>query len=68
MLTKVLLLVCTTQVFARYHLKVPLVQIPGLGKVEGDYGESSSNKSFYKFEGVPYATPPVGKYRFEVST
>lgn len=44
----------------------PIVDIPGLGKVEGRHAKSLNNKPFFSFEGVPYAEPPVGKNRFKV--
>ncbi|RZC33704.1 venom carboxylesterase-6-like [Asbolus verrucosus] len=51
-----------------YGQSPPLVNIPTLGTVEGGYGESLEGRSFYAFEGVPYARPPVGKYRFREPT
>lgn len=44
----------------------PLVELP-LGRIVGGVRESVSGRKFYAFEGVPYAIPPVGVYRFEVS-
>lgn len=37
-----------------------------LGEVEGFTAETVSGRTYYAFEGVPYARPPVGKYRFKV--
>ncbi|XP_044261768.1 venom carboxylesterase-6-like isoform X2 [Tribolium madens] len=42
----------------------PLVDIPPLGVLQGGYKTSLKGRTFYSFEGVPYARPPVGKYRF----
>jgi hypothetical protein len=47
--------------------KLPRVYIPSLGKIEGSYGVSLKGRTFSKFEGVPYAQPPVGRLRFRVS-
>ncbi|XP_068913115.1 venom carboxylesterase-6-like [Tenebrio molitor] len=43
---------------------LPRVHIPSLGKIEGSYGVSLKGRTFSKFEGVPYAQPPVGRLRF----
>lgn len=42
------------------------VNLP-LGIVEGYVKQSFYGKKFYAFEGIPYARPPVGEYRFKVS-
>ena len=36
------------------------------GAVEGYRMTSVNGKSFHAFEGIPYAIPPVGSYRFQV--
>lgn len=38
-----------------------------LGGIRGSYQTSYSGKTFAAFEGVPYARPPIGSLRFEVS-
>lgn len=38
-----------------------------LGKVRGAYKTSHFGRTFAAFEGVPYAKPPIGNLRFEVS-
>lgn len=38
-----------------------------LGKVRGTYQKSYHGRVFSAFEGVPYAKPPTGSLRFEVS-
>ncbi|RZC40529.1 COesterase and/or Abhydrolase 3 domain containing protein [Asbolus verrucosus] len=43
----------------------PEVNLPNLGKIQGSFGKSLNGRSFFSFEGVPYAHPPVGKYRFK---
>ncbi|KAJ3644895.1 hypothetical protein Zmor_022595 [Zophobas morio] len=43
----------------------PVVELPNLGKIKGDFGKSLNGRSFYSFEGVPYARPPIGEHRFE---
>lgn len=42
------------------------VQLPQ-GIIEGSRAEAKGGKSFYKFQGIPYAEPPVGNLRFKVS-
>lgn len=43
---------------------LPQVETP-LGTIEGHIGKTVSGKSYYAFEGVPYAQPPLGKLRFK---
>ncbi|XP_068897838.1 venom carboxylesterase-6-like isoform X2 [Tenebrio molitor] len=45
--------------------KAPVVNIPHLGKIKGSFRESLNRHKYYTFEGVPYASPPVGQYRFK---
>ncbi|XP_060524289.1 juvenile hormone esterase-like [Cylas formicarius] len=42
----------------------PIVSIPD-GQVRGLELQTSSNKSFYGFQGIPYGLPPVGDLRFQ---
>ncbi|KAJ8933688.1 hypothetical protein NQ318_008406 [Aromia moschata] len=42
----------------------PRVAIP-LGDIEGSQKETVKGRTIFAFEGVPYARPPVGKYRFK---
>ncbi|XP_045467363.1 venom carboxylesterase-6-like [Harmonia axyridis] len=42
----------------------PQVSTP-LGRIEGKLDTTVNGKTFYSFEGVPYARPPLGKYRFK---
>ncbi|KAI5749797.1 hypothetical protein M8J76_010240 [Diaphorina citri] len=44
-------------------LEVPLVHTEN-GAVSGTYKLSTGGNRFLSFEGIPYARPPVGKYRF----
>lgn len=37
------------------------------GKVRGQTEISRSGRNFYAFYGIPYAEPPVGELRLEVS-
>lgn len=37
------------------------------GKVEGHIMYSRSNKSFYAFEGIPFAKAPIKDLRFKVT-
>lgn len=45
---------------------IPRVKLR-LGIIEGFVKETVTGRKFNAFEGIPYARPPVGKYRFEVS-
>ncbi|XP_060523457.1 juvenile hormone esterase-like [Cylas formicarius] len=38
------------------------------GKVRGKTLTSPSNKTFYAFQGIPYAVPPIGDLRFQATT
>ncbi|XP_044763428.1 venom carboxylesterase-6-like isoform X2 [Coccinella septempunctata] len=53
---------CVVLTFATSQ-SAPQVKTP-LGKIEGFVDETANGKTFYSFEGIPYARPPVGKYRF----
>lgn len=44
----------------------PRVTTP-LGTIEGTLEHTFAGSPYYQFEGVPYAKPPVGDLRFEVS-
>ncbi|KAL3274199.1 hypothetical protein HHI36_015615, partial [Cryptolaemus montrouzieri] len=44
--------------------EVPRVDIP-LGKIEGFLEKTINGKIFHAFEGIPYASPPIGKHRFK---
>lgn len=41
----------------------PTVKIPH-GVLQGSWKVSTKGRSFASFEGIPYARPPIGKYRF----
>ncbi|CAG9865174.1 unnamed protein product [Phyllotreta striolata] len=44
----------------------PTVTLPS-GTVEGFIGKTENGQEIFKFEGIPYARPPVGDLRFEES-
>lgn len=48
------------------ELPRPLINIP-TGAIRGTYKKSEGGRVYAAFEGIPYARPPVGKYRFRVS-
>lgn len=62
MLVAFLLPICFALIQAKNSL---IVKLPQLGQLEGYYGESLNGNVYLAFEGVPYARPPIGKYRFE---
>lgn len=45
---------------------VPTLRIPQ-GLLTGTWRKSLEDREYASFEGIPYAHPPVGKYRFEES-
>lgn len=50
------------------HADVQLtVKIPSLGGLLGSEMVSSSGRKFHAFRAIPYAQPPVGNLRFQVS-
>lgn len=44
----------------------PIVRI-STGSLRGSVARSRSGKEYFEFLGIPYAKPPVGNLRFEVS-
>lgn len=44
----------------------PLITL-SLGKIEGTLDSSLNGRTFYAFQGVPYALPPIGEHRFQVT-
>lgn len=42
----------------------PQVTVPQ-GTIEGSTARSLNGRKFFTFEGIPYAQPPVGKFRFK---
>jgi len=38
------------------------------GALEGYFGATMGGRKIYTFEGIPYAEPPVGYYRWKVSS
>lgn len=48
------------------HGLVPQVVLPD-GTLQGFPDKTYNNRPYTAFEGIPYARPPVGKYRFRVS-
>lgn len=43
----------------------PRVKTP-LGPIKGYYKISSNGRQYEAYEGIPYALPPIGKFRFKV--
>lgn len=48
-----------------YSDRVPVVEIEN-GFVSGMLSKTWKGRTIYKFEGIPYAVPPVGQLRFKV--
>lgn len=44
----------------------PRVKTP-LGAIKGYYKVSADGRQYEAYEGIPYALPPTGKYRFKVN-
>lgn len=44
----------------------PVVRVPH-GTLQGTWKVSTKGRTYASFQGVPYARPPIGKYRFRVS-
>lgn len=38
------------------------------GKLQGKTGTDYEGKTYYSFQGIPYAQAPIGKLRFKVGT
>lgn len=53
-------------VYCNINDEYPVVKIE-TGFLRGKYLESRSGKRIYSFTSIPFAEPPVGKLRFEVS-
>lgn len=58
---RVIVLILVPSIFG---LKDPQVRVPQ-GTIEGSTAWSLNGRKFFTFEGIPYALPPVGEYRFE---
>jgi len=44
----------------------PVVEIES-GPISGILSKTWKGRTIYSFQGIPYATPPVGKLRFQVN-
>jgi len=44
----------------------PVVEIES-GPVSGTLSKTWKGRTIYSFQGIPYATPPVGELRFQVT-
>lgn len=60
-----LLLICACSLAT--NSQFPVVETES-GFVSGLLSKTWKGKTIYTFEGIPYATPPVGKLRFQVPT
>ncbi|XP_026327680.1 venom carboxylesterase-6-like [Hyposmocoma kahamanoa] len=56
-------LAVVTALAVAQHDEKPIVKIAH-GVVQGTWKISASGRTYGSFEGVPYASPPLGKYRF----
>ncbi|KAJ8943543.1 hypothetical protein NQ318_023054 [Aromia moschata] len=45
----------------------PIIQLPN-GKIKGRIATTFQNNTFYAFQEIPYAAPPVGSLRFKAPT
>jgi carboxylesterase type B len=60
---KILLAVATLSLIKDLEAE-PLVQLPN-GQIRGREAITMENRTFYAFEGIPYAAAPVGPLRFK---
>ncbi|RZB39122.1 COesterase domain containing protein [Asbolus verrucosus] len=63
MSTKIVLIVLILSHFDN-SLADPLIKLPN-GLIQGRQGITFHNTTFYAFEKIPYAAPPVGELRFQ---
>ncbi|XP_046744721.1 venom carboxylesterase-6-like [Diprion similis] len=56
---------CSLCISEKSEESSPRVNTP-LGTIEGFYNTSSSDKKYEAYQGIPYATPPIGELRFEL--
>lgn len=49
-----------------YQDEQPPIVNTSLGKIRGRYKESRHGRKYEAYEGIPYAQPPVKKFRFQV--
>ncbi|KAJ3652288.1 hypothetical protein Zmor_018266 [Zophobas morio] len=47
-----------------YFIESPVVELPN-GKIQGLQLTTFANKTYYSFQKIPYASPPVGTLRFK---
>lgn len=62
MLVIVVIVLFLSPVFCEVEVKITK------GILKGQILKSRNERPYYSFTGIPYAKPPVGKLRFEVST
>lgn len=48
--------------------RTPVFYLGELGVIQGTIQKSRDGKDFSQYLGIPYAQPPIGNLRFEVSS
>lgn len=61
-----LLLFISLAVLVTSQKPSPVVRVAN-GVLQGTWSQSTKGREYASFLGIPYARPPVGKYRFRVS-
>lgn len=64
--TALITICCALSINAVLGEESPIVRIKN-GTLEGTFMTSRKGREFMAFMGIPYAQPPVGELRFEVS-
>ncbi|XP_065082057.1 uncharacterized protein LOC135704503 [Ochlerotatus camptorhynchus] len=63
--TSIVILIVSSVITCYGQHSTPIVNIQGLGNVQGSVGHTSwTNRTIYSFQGIPYGQAPIGDLRF----